>query len=120
MSGRITVILDSHCGPNGKQPRICNYHKLRHRHSGRYHWVDFHIRLPDYVNVRVAHEIATDIELEIEAAIGEGNATAHVEPCDLSQCQGARCLIVDRPTAAEPGLPGAAGDGNAPLPARPQ
>lgn len=83
----ITLILDSHCGSTGKEPRICNYHKLRHRHSGRYHWVDFHIRLPGHCDVYQAHEIASSIEMEIEAALGEGNATAHVEPCDLRQCE---------------------------------
>jgi cation diffusion facilitator family transporter len=82
----ITQILDSHCGAAGREPRICNYHKLRHRHSGRYHWVDFHIRLPETVTVRRAHEVASSIEEEIEAAVGEGNATAHVEPCDRSVC----------------------------------
>ena len=39
-------ILDAHLGPTGAEPRICSYHKLRHRHSGRYHWVDFHIMVP--------------------------------------------------------------------------
>jgi cation diffusion facilitator family transporter len=83
----IQRILDSHCGEQGKPPRICNYHKLRHRHSGRYHWVDFHIRLPAEVNVQRAHAIASAIEEEIEAAVGEGNATAHVEPCGGDQCR---------------------------------
>src|SRR5439155_26369346 len=34
-------ILDSHLAPAGKEPQICSYHKLRHRHGGRYDWVDF-------------------------------------------------------------------------------
>lgn len=83
----LETILNAHCGPAGREPQICNYHKLRHRHTGRYHWVDFHIRLPDDVDVRRAHEIATAIELEIEASIGEGNATAHIEPCARDHCQ---------------------------------
>jgi cation diffusion facilitator family transporter len=74
-------ILDSHVGEGGKGPRICSYHKLRHRHSGRYHWVDFHIMVPAGLNVLEGHEIASAIEWEIEKALGEGNATAHVEPC---------------------------------------
>lgn len=94
----ITGILDSHCSGEGRMPRICNYHKLRHRHSGRYHWVDFHIRLPGAVDVRQAHEIASAIEMEIESAIGEGNATAHVEPCEQSVCGGKMpCPIVSVP-----------------------
>ena len=42
----IRRILDSHTGPAGREPRICSYHKLRHRHSGRFHWVEFHGVVP--------------------------------------------------------------------------
>ena len=79
-------ILDAHVGPAGKQPRICSYHKLRHRHSGRYHWVDFHIMVPRRLNVEQGHSIASAIEYEIEQALREGNATAHVEPCADEHC----------------------------------
>ena len=79
-------ILDAHLGPAGKEPQICGYHKLRHRHSGRYHWVDFHITVPAAWNVDRGHRVASAIEYEIELALGEGNATAHVEPCNDRPC----------------------------------
>lgn len=79
-------ILDSHLGPGGKGPRVCGYHKLRHRHSGRYHWVDFHITVPANWNIDQGHRVASAIEYEIEQALGEGNATAHVEPCAEGEC----------------------------------
>jgi cation diffusion facilitator family transporter len=79
-------ILDSHLAPAGKQPLICSYHKLRHRHSGRYQWVDFHIMMPANFDIDHAHKIASAIEYEIELAIGEGNATAHIEPCQTPNC----------------------------------
>lgn len=79
-------ILESHLGETGLEPRICSYHKLRHRHSGRYHWVDFHIMVPAEWDVDHGHRVASKIEYEIEQAIGEGNATAHVEPCIDSLC----------------------------------
>jgi cation diffusion facilitator family transporter len=79
-------ILDSHVGAGGKDPRICGYHKLRHRHSGRYHWVDFHITVPADWNIDRGHKVASAIEYEIEQALGEGNATAHVEPCTEVAC----------------------------------
>jgi cation diffusion facilitator family transporter len=82
----LTDLLDGHVGPNGKPPRICSYHKLRHRHSGRYHWVDFHIMVPGDWDVRHGHDIASAIEYEIEQALGTGNATAHVEPCRGEGC----------------------------------
>jgi cation diffusion facilitator family transporter len=82
----IQTILDSHLGQEGKPPRICSYHKLRHRHSGRYHWVDFHMMVPSEWDVKRGHEAASSIEYEIEQALGEGNATAHVEPCADASC----------------------------------
>ncbi len=79
-------ILVSHLYPNGNEPQICSFHKLRHRHSGRYHWVDFHIMVPADWNVAQGHQVASAIEYEIEQAIQEGNATAHVEPCTQTDC----------------------------------
>jgi cation diffusion facilitator family transporter len=79
-------ILDGHLTPNGKEPQICSYHKLRHRHTGRYHWVDFHIVVPPALTIDRGHAIASTIEYEIEQALGEGNATAHVEPCVDPAC----------------------------------
>lgn len=84
-------ILDDHVGSDGKEPRICSYHKLRHRHSGRYHWVDFHVMVPPWWNIEQGHRAASAIEYEIELALGEGNATAHVEPCEDAQCK--RCEV---------------------------
>jgi cation diffusion facilitator family transporter len=79
-------ILTAHVGVAGREPRICSYHKLRHRHSGRYHWVDFHVVVPSHLDVARGHQVASAIEHEIEQALGEGNATAHVEPCTQSAC----------------------------------
>lgn len=79
-------LLDRHVGPAALEPRICAYHKLRHRHSGRYHWVDFHIQVPAGWTVEHAHDVAGAIEGEMERALGEANATAHVEPCAASDC----------------------------------
>jgi cation diffusion facilitator family transporter len=79
-------ILDAHVGPAGREPHVCSYHKLRHRHSGRYHWVDFHLVVPQLWNVQHGHDVASEIEGEIESALGVGNATAHVEPCNEAAC----------------------------------
>ena len=89
-------IIESHIGPGGKEPKICSYHKLRHRHSGRYHWVDFHLMVPGWWNIERGHRLASAIEYEIECALGEGNATAHVEPCvkpDCAHCAGERTPV---------------------------
>jgi cation diffusion facilitator family transporter len=83
---QIREILDGHLGPAGREPRICSYHKLRHRHSGRYHWVDFHLVVDPDLNVSEGHRLASSIEHEIEQRLGAGNATAHVEPCTVAEC----------------------------------
>jgi cation diffusion facilitator family transporter len=86
-------ILDSHVGAEGLEPRICSYHKLRHRHSGRYHWVDFHMIVPGWWNIEKGHRAASTIEYEIEQALCEGNATAHIEPCHQVDCP--NCAAVE-------------------------
>jgi len=79
-------ILESHIGPGAKEPRICSFHKLGHRHSGRYHWVDFHMRVPRSWDIEKAHTAASAIEFEIEQTLGDADATAHVEPCGQADC----------------------------------
>jgi cation diffusion facilitator family transporter len=74
-------ILNRHCGPQGQAPAMCSYHKLRHRHTGRFHWVDFHMVVPATWDVGRAHEAASAIEHEIEQALSQTDATAHIEPC---------------------------------------
>jgi cation diffusion facilitator family transporter len=81
-------ILDSHVeGTAGaRAPLIRGWHKLRTRHIGRHHWVEFHIQVDGRTDVRAAHETASAIEHEIEQALGcgvdGGDATAHVEPAE--------------------------------------
>ena len=60
--------------------RIAGYHKVRHRHQGTFHWVDMHLQVDPELTVAQSHDLASAIEREIETALGEGNATAHVEP----------------------------------------
>lgn len=60
--------------------QIVSYHKVRHRHTGRFHWVDLHIQMPATMTVKEAHDRASRIEGRIERELGHGNATAHIEP----------------------------------------
>lgn len=86
---KICALLDSHMGANAVEPRICSYHKLRHRHVGRYHWIDFHLVVPGTWDIALAHRAASEIEHEIEQMLGHADATAHVEPCIIEACE--RC-----------------------------
>ncbi len=84
----VSEILNSHVqgAPGARAPFVSGWHKLRTRHLGRHHWVDFHIQVPGDMDVSQAHSIASQIEHEIEVRLGSGasggNATAHVEPAE--------------------------------------
>ncbi|MCC7408993.1 MAG: cation transporter [Phycisphaeraceae bacterium] len=59
---------------------IQGYHKLRHRHSGAFHWVDVHLQVRGDMTVRDGHALASRIEHAIELALEKANVTAHIEP----------------------------------------
>jgi cation diffusion facilitator family transporter len=84
---RIVAVLERH--KQGAEPRICSYASVRHRHQGRTHFVDRHLRVPRAMTVAESHDIATRIEREVLDAVGEGTATAHMEPCGDPVCR--RC-----------------------------
>lgn len=60
--------------------RIRGYHKVRHRHAGPFHWVDMHLQVDPALSLTAGHETASEVEGQIERALGQANATAHVEP----------------------------------------
>jgi cation diffusion facilitator family transporter len=84
---RIVAVLERH--KQGAEPCICSYASVRHRHQGRTHFVDMHLRVPRAMTVAESHDIATRIEREVLDAVGEGTATAHMEPCGDPVCR--RC-----------------------------
>jgi len=87
----VSRLLDEHVEgrPGARPPFIRGWHKLRTRHMGRHHWVDFHIQVSGDLDVRRAHAIASEIEFEIESHLGGGqqggNATAHIEPDESAE-----------------------------------
>jgi cation diffusion facilitator family transporter len=98
-AARLERLLDRHIGPKGQEPQICSYHKVRHRHSGRHHWVDFHIQVPARWDVEQGHRVATAIEMEIERELGQCNASAHVEPCVEPNCKS--CQVMETSLRSE-------------------
>jgi cation diffusion facilitator family transporter len=57
------------------------YHNFRHRHSGRTHWVEFHLVFDDALTVGEAHELATEIESRVAAMLHpDGRVISHLEP----------------------------------------
>jgi cation diffusion facilitator family transporter len=72
----IHALLDREVGRRG-----LSYHNLRHRHSGRTHWVEFHLVFDDALTVGDAHEAATEIEASVaELLHPDGRVISHLEP----------------------------------------
>ena len=72
----ISDLLDCEVGQRG-----LSYHNLRHRHSGRTHWVEFHLVFDDALTVGQAHEAATEIEASVaELLHPDGRVISHLEP----------------------------------------
>ncbi len=61
--------------------RGLSYHNFRHRHSGRTHWVEFHLVFDDHLSVGKAHEAATAIEQRVAGLLHpDGRVISHLEP----------------------------------------
>lgn len=72
----LTDLLDRESGARG-----LSFHNLRHRCSGRTHWVEFHLVFPDQMSIRDAHRAATEIEGDIAALLAPcGRVISHLEP----------------------------------------
>lgn len=80
---RVEGLLQRH--REGEAPAICGFSHVRSRHSGREHRVEFHVQLPATTDLHAAHEVSTQLEREVEAALG-GSAMAHAEPCTDGSC----------------------------------
>ncbi|MEP2776316.1 MAG: cation diffusion facilitator family transporter [Luteolibacter sp.] len=61
--------------------RGLSYHNFRHRHSGRSHWIEFHLIFANAMTVETAHQLATEIEAAV-AKLGapDCRVITHLEP----------------------------------------
>lgn len=61
--------------------RGLSYHNFRHRHSGRFHWIEFHLVFPNSMTVETAHHQATEIEAAVaELGAPDCRVITHLEP----------------------------------------
>ncbi|MCC6683012.1 MAG: cation transporter [Phycisphaeraceae bacterium] len=95
---RLRAILDDEVSRGA----IKGYHKLRHRHSGSFHWVDMHLQVDGNMTVTAGHELASRIEGRIERELGQANATAHIEPTPGSNPSGASSGAAEADSSAVP------------------
>ena len=76
MERRICELLDQEVARRG-----LSYHNFRHRHSGRTHWVEFHLVFDDHLTVGDAHDQATEVEASVAALLyPDGRVISHLEP----------------------------------------
>lgn len=73
---RIRSMLDAEVAKAG-----LSYHNFRYRHSGRTHWVEFHLVFDDSLTVGEAHLVATSIESSVASMLHpDGRVISHLEP----------------------------------------
>jgi cation diffusion facilitator family transporter len=64
-------------------PGVITAHNLRVRSSGGRNWVEVHVTVDPHLTVKQAHEVASEVEEAIRAAVGqETQAIVHVEPAE--------------------------------------
>jgi cation diffusion facilitator family transporter len=59
----------------------CDFKDIRTRSAGRKKFVDIHLIVPGHLSVKEVHEITSEIESDVSAAISESEVTMHIEPC---------------------------------------
>ena len=80
---KIKMLLDRH-------PEVRGYHELKSRQVGGARYVDLHILLEDCLTFVRAHDIAEQIEREIEVALEGAYVTIHFEPAEVELAHRAR------------------------------
>jgi cation diffusion facilitator family transporter len=64
-------------------PGVIGTHNIRSRRGEGRIWVDLHLQVDPNLSVDVAHDIASQVAQQVEAALGDpSDVTVHVEPAD--------------------------------------
>jgi cation diffusion facilitator family transporter len=72
---------------------VVGFHKLRTRKAGSHRYIDVHLVMPRYVDLRTAHQMCDHLEIDIRQRLVRTDVTIHVEPCDdnCRECQVIAC-----------------------------
>lgn len=68
-------------------PAFVGYHRLRARHSGSEHHIDFHLEVPPQMSVAEAHQLCDHLEEELREAIPQAQVDIHIEPGGAAEVQ---------------------------------
>lgn len=75
-------LITSHLGS------LASYHGLRTRRAGSLKIMDFHLEVCREMSVYEAHQLADNLEKEIESSIQGSDVIIHIEPCKEDHCPG--------------------------------
>lgn len=83
MEKKICDLLDREVAARG-----LSYHNFRYRHSGKTHWVEFHLVFADDLSVGEAHDSATEVEASVAALLHpDGRVISHLEPLSAEHAE---------------------------------
>lgn len=84
-----------------RPPDLIAVHELRTMRAGRTAYVDVHLVVPEFYEIRRAHDVAESIGKLILAQTGlEGQVHTHLDPCQRAWCRS--CSLASCPVRAEP------------------
>ena len=66
--------------------QISGFHALRTRRAGSHSYVDLHLVMARDITLEQAHQICTQVEIEIQGTLSDASVIIHAEPCD-SECR---------------------------------
>lgn len=78
-----------------RKPGIIDIHNMRMIRSGHFTHIDAHVVLPEYWDVKDAHEFLTEFEREVFTKEFEGELAFHIDPCKKSYCR--HCEVLNCP-----------------------
>ena len=80
-----------------KEPWVIDVHQLKMIRSGRFHHIDAHLVVPEYMNVAQVHEDCHHFEEKVVASYPfDGEIAFHLDPCGQKycrKCEMKECLI---------------------------
>ncbi len=89
-------LLDEHLPPaqqaaieeslSRHRQEISGFHSLRTRRAGSRSHVDLHLVMARGITLERAHQICTQVEIEIQETLHDASIVIHAEPCD-NQCE---------------------------------
>ena len=100
-----------------RPPDLIAVHELKTMRAGRSAYVDVHVVVPEFYEIRRAHDLAESVGAAVLAETGlEGQVHTHIDPCERAWCRSCRvepCQVRVQPyvrpeplTLAEAILPG--------------